>query len=361
VVQRTLRGAFALAVSIAATVFAVRAHAAPPAFVVALEYDAGPSADGCPHVEEFRAGVSHQLGSNPFRPTAAHRVAVRIWRKQGGFDGSVRWSDAHGRWVGDRKLSSQRAECTEIAANVAFAVAVQIQLLAALEPDKPPQPEHTVPSKESAGSDSSSGAPSKASPDSAPKASAPGTNATAEQADAAATPPSERATTSRGSRFRLSAGLGPSLALGIAPHATATGRVFASGRLDWFSLELAIDAALPATGTGAEGSGFSLNRYAATSAACGHVGLFAGCLTATVGRLEARGVGVDRPATASGTFTALGARIAARQDFGRYFASVRVDGLVMPSTWTVTLNDTVAWTTPSVGGLVGLDFGVDFF
>jgi hypothetical protein len=151
------------------------------------------------------------------------------------------------------------------------------------------------------------------------------------------------------------------LALGIAPHATATARVFASGRLDWFSLELAFEAALPATGGGPEGSGFSLNRYAASSAACGHVGLFSGCLTTTVGRLEARGLAVDRPATPSGTFTELGARIAARQDFGRYFASVRVDGLVMASTWTVTLNDTTAWTTPTIGGLVGLDFGIDIF
>jgi hypothetical protein len=151
------------------------------------------------------------------------------------------------------------------------------------------------------------------------------------------------------------------LALGIAPHTTATGRVFASGRLDWFSLELAVDAALPATGGGTEGSRFSLDRYGASSAACGHVALFAGCLTATVGRLEANGLAVDRPAKPSGTFTQLGARVSARQDFGRYFAAIRVDGLVMTSTWTVMLNDTVAWTTPRLGGLAGLDFGVDFF
>jgi hypothetical protein len=33
----------------------------------------------------------------------------------------------------------------------------------------------------------------------------------------------------------------------------------------------------------------------------------------------------------------------------------------MLSPWTVTLNDTVAWTTPRVGGLLGLDFGMYFF
>jgi hypothetical protein len=353
---------------------ATNARAAPRTFVT-IEYDVAPDASGCPDVEEFRASVHRQLGYDPFRRTADRRVAVRIARKETGFNGFIKWSDAHGRWAGDRRLSSVRAECSEIATNLAFSVVVQIQLLAALAPDKPPEPERTVPSNTFAGSASSSGASSKPSPDSTPssdtpsnasldyasRASAQGTSASPEQADAGATPPSGRGTTPRGTRFRLFAGLGPSFALGTAPHATAIGRAFASGRLDWFSLELSIDAALPATGTGPEGSGFSLNRYAASSAACGHIGPFAGCLAATVGHLEAHGLAVDRPATSSGTFTALGARIAARQDFGRYFASVHVDGLVMTSTWTVMLNDTAAWTTPRLGGLLGLDFGIDIF
>jgi hypothetical protein len=58
----------------------------------------------------------------------------------------------------------------------------------------------------------------------------------------------------------------------------------------------------------------------------------------------------------------LGVRIAATHDFGdRYFAGARLEGLVMLSPWTVTLNDTAAWTTPRVGGLIGLDFGMNFF
>ena len=57
----------------------------------------------------------------------------------------------------------------------------------------------------------------------------------------------------------------------------------------------------------------------------------------------------------------MGGRLAATWDFaGRYFASARVDGLVMLSPWTVTLNAMSAWTTPRVGGLVGLDFGARF-
>jgi len=42
-------------------------------------------------------------------------------------------------------------------------------------------------------------------------------------------------------------------------------------------------------------------------------------------------------------------------------AAARVDGLVLLSSPTVKLNKTAVWTTPRVGGLMGLDLGVRFF
>jgi hypothetical protein len=90
--------------------------------------------------------------------------------------------------------------------------------------------------------------------------------------------------------------------------------------------------------------------------------MFAGCLTATGGLLQARGTGVDVPASPTGWFSQAGARIAATADLGRrWFVSARVDGLVMLSSWTVALNDVAAWTTPRVSVLLGLDVGVRFF
>jgi hypothetical protein len=152
------------------------------------------------------------------------------------------------------------------------------------------------------------------------------------------------------------------LALGLAPHATALGRVFVSGRIDPFSLELAVDAALPASQRQDDGSGISLDRIAAGAAACGHLEPFAGCLIATFGRLHASGSGVDKPLSPSGVFSQVGARVAATHDLGeRYFVGARVDGLVMLSPWTVTLNDAVVWTTPRIGAVVGVDFGANFF
>ena len=129
----------------------------------------------------------------------------------------------------------------------------------------------------------------------------------------------------------------------------------------WVSLELGVDAALPATQHQIDGTGFSLDRFAGSGAACGHAGAIAACVTGTVGVLRARGTGVDAPAAPSGMFSQAGARIAATLDFGgRYFAAARLDGLVMLSTWTVTLNNTATWTTPRVGALIGVDVGARF-
>jgi hypothetical protein len=71
---------------------------------------------------------------------------------------------------------------------------------------------------------------------------------------------------------------------------------------------------------------------------------------------------VDTPLSPIGWFSQAGARIAASAELGGpIFATVRVDGLVMLSSWTVSLNDAAAWTTPRVSMLVGVDIGARFF
>jgi hypothetical protein len=148
----------------------------------------------------------------------------------------------------------------------------------------------------------------------------------------------------------------------LAPHPTALGRIFASGQLSRISVELSLDAALPATQREADGSGFSLDRFAAGAAICGHARVLAACLTTTVGLLRARGLGVDAPASSPGLLSQLGARFGATEDLGRrYFVAARVDALVTLSSWTVRLNETAVWTTPRVGLVGGFDLGVRFF
>jgi hypothetical protein len=327
----------------ASVCFAPTARAATPV-PVALEYEVSPDAKGCPAPETFRAAVGRQLGHDPFRPISDRRVAVQITGKEKGFAGVIRWSDANGRWVGDRQLSSRRPDCDGIAADLAFSVAVQIQLLETLAPATPEAPAAPAPPVASL---VPPGPPDRNS------AVSPPTMVVSSPAPRA--PPA-------GTRLQLSLGLGPALAIGLLPRSAAVGRMFVSGRVARFSLEIAIDAALPSEQQQVDGSGFSLDRFAASAAACGHAHVFAACVTTVVGLLRARGFGVDEPASPAGMFSQVGGRLAATRGFGgRYFVQARVDGLVMLSSQTVILNQTTVWTTPRLGALLGVDLGARLF
>ena len=347
-------GALLSAIS-AWALFAATARAAPRPFVV-LEYEVEPDVNGCPGTEEFRSMVERQLGYDPFRPVADQRVAVQIARRGNGLEGRIRWSDDRGRWVGDRRLASRSQICDEITATLAFSVSVQIQLIAMLASSTPePPPQQQAPVVAPAAAQASE--PALTSPPQPNREAAPATPPAPKPASESPPHPDERAR-----RLKLSLGLGPSLALGVAPRPTGLGRIFVSGRVSWFSFEIALDGALPVTQREVDGSAFSLDRFAAGAAACGHVRAFAACVIATAGLLQARGLDVDAPASPAGPFSQLGARLAAARDLGpRYFVAARVDGLVMLSHWTVTLNETAVWTTPRVGVLVGLDVGVRLF
>jgi hypothetical protein len=312
---------------------------AQPRTAVALDYEVAAGANGCPDADQFRASVERQLGYDPFRSAADKHIAVQIAPKDSGFEGHIRWSEADGRSVGERRLSSRRPECREIAASVAFAVAVQIQLIATLAapaPEPPPAPPEPV-------------------------AREPEVKTTVEARPNATPPPPQPEPATPPEPLGLYFGLGPALALGVAPQPTALGRMFVSGRRSWLSFEVGLDAALPVTQHQADGSGFSLRRFAAGAAACGHLYAFAACALATVGLLQARGVDVDVPASPTGLFSQLGARVAATRALGRYFVAARFDALVMTGRWTVALNQSDAWTTPRVGALIGVDLGARFF
>jgi hypothetical protein len=372
---RSVRGLIAVTVSVALqSPWGGQALAASQIFV-ALEYQVLPGASGCADGEGFRDGVQRQLGYDPFRPQAERRVSVRVARSETGYDGRIQWTDARGRNVGERKLSTRRQGCTEILNNLAFAVAVQIQLLAAVAPP-PPAPAASEPSSASTSSPtgSSPSAPT-GSGASAPPADAPPSPETSPPPqppaapDAATSPPrvvvtmpppSPRADPS--SKLQLSLGLGPSLALALAPHPTATGRLFVDGRVSWFSAELSLDGALPVERQEATGAGFSFHRFATEAAACGHAAVLAACFTTGLAYLQASGTGVDAPRTPSGLAAQVGARVVATQEFGgRYFAALRAEGIVLLSRWTVTVNEISVWSTPRLAALIGVDVGARIF
>jgi hypothetical protein len=324
---RSLLAGVALAAALVAPSSPARAA---PETLVALEYELEADSAGCPEAAEFRRRVERQLGYDPFRSIADRRVAVQIARRSGGFEGRIRWSDDRGRWVGDRRLTSRRPGCEEIAANLAFSVAVQIQLLAALAPPEVAPPPPPV-----------------VKPPPAPVAPA---------------PPPPPVPAPRPRSLALSLGLGPSLGVGLAPSPTGLGRLFVDGRVAWFSLELALDAALPVSQRERDGSGFTFDRFDVGGAACGHVRAFAACALGTLDLLRASGFGVDAPASPLGLTGQVGARLALTRALGgQLFLAARIEGLVTPVARTVMLNETPVWTTPRLAATAGLDLGARIF
>jgi hypothetical protein len=325
---------------IAALVLAVSARRANGATdtVARLEYQAD-EPEGCAGEDDLRRMVTDQLGHDPFRPDAEQRVAINITKVDGGFQGRIVWTEADGRPIGQRLLTSRSRDCHEIAANVAFAVALQLQLV-----------------DRAASSDAGVAPPSTAPP---PKTVDDGKRAAAIAERPAG--PTEAPGPAPRTRLQLAVGAGPELGIAMAPQPTAFGRLFVAARLGRVSGEIAADAALPATQQEPDGTGGVVNALGSSVAGCGHLSVASACLIGRLGWIRARGFGVTMPAVSWGRFGELGARVAADRALGRFIVSVHADALVMLSRWNVVLSDAVVWSVPRVGGVVGLDVALRFF
>jgi len=307
--------------------------------VVRLEYQADEQG-GCVGQDELRRMVTEQLGHDPFTPDADRRVAITIAKTEGGFQGRIVWTEADGRRLGQRLLASRSRDCHEIAANVAFAVVLQLQLV-----------------ERGAGDDAGDGGqnaeqpPPKAADDSNHPAAIPERPAPATPADA----PQASATP-----LRLTVGAGPAVGIGMTPQATAFGRLFVAARVGGLSAELAADASLPSTVHEPDGTGVVVNAVGSTAAGCAHVSVASACLLGRLGWLRARGTGVAAPNTSWGRFGEVGLRVAASKELGRFVVSAHTDGLVMLARWNVVLNDAAVWSVPRVGVVLGVDLALRF-
>lgn len=358
---RPARGA-ALTAALFTAVSAGRTSAATDT-VVRLEYQADPQTR-CADEDELRRAVRMQLGRDPFRNDAGWRLSVTITRTDNGFEGQILWTESDGRPFGKRILSSRARDCREIAANLAFAVALQLQLVdRGLLPNPgagTPGPERLgradEPTQRAIGDAavaSRGPPPVRPQPPAPLPPSPPGPPVRSPDQAGTATAPPER--------VRLALGVGPAVGFGLTPEATAFGRVFLLGRLRMFSAEVAADASLPVHQTEPDGTGVRMTALGSSLAGCVHVSMASGCLLGRLGWLRARGTAVTAPSTSWGRFGELGLRVAGTREWGRFSVRVHADALLMLSRWNVLLNDTVVWPIPRVGALIGVDVAVRFF
>ncbi|HEY4185993.1 MAG TPA: hypothetical protein VGP07_13045 [Polyangia bacterium] len=107
---------------------------------VALDYQTDPALAECPSASAFRADITRQLGEDPVRQVARHRLVVRLFASGARLEGRVEWRDASDQWEGERTFSSRSDSCAQLVRAMALATAIQLQLLVATDAGSAPPP-----------------------------------------------------------------------------------------------------------------------------------------------------------------------------------------------------------------------------
>ena len=327
------------------------AKARADAFTVSLEYDASPE---CPDVAAFRAVMISRLGRDPFRDGAPDRVLVRITPRRNALDGRLEWRDVSGRWAGEQTFPLVTTDCVRLARTMGFALAVQIQLLASARATSEPD-----------GGAAATNAPvavhrdDRASnrPVTTPPATAIASKESSTVSVVVNPPPIPRQRPGP----ELVLGAGPSVGVGMSSTPLLLGRVF--GGLVWshVSIELGAEVSLPATTRRADGAGIFQQQLLLGLAGCEVLTRWRMCLLANAGAVRMAGEEVDISRSAMVPVVEAGARVGAVQPVGRrVFLSAYLDGLIVLSRWTATLDHVPVWTAPRFAGALGLDAGVRF-
>jgi hypothetical protein len=320
-----------------------RADSAPK-LRVSLEYEAEEGLD-CPTETEFTETVTARLGYSVFVPPGAgQRLRIEISRGRERTHARIEWFDREQNSEGERRLRSDSPDCEELARNLAFAVAVQIQLHAsALEPPKP-EPESEPETETEPRSDSAPAAPPK--PSSTPKAVVP-----------PLAPGSEHRPVSRGGEPSWFLGAGVLVRSGLSPELAMGGRAFGALATGPVLFELSVHATAPSSLTQSDGSGFNAYEVGASLAPCLRLRALAVCGVGTASQLRVQGEGVDRTRSPSSLLAAAGGRVQlllpVLSRLG-VLAGGEVVAILTPR--TVLLNDGEVWSTAPVAVTVSLNF-----
>jgi hypothetical protein len=312
-------------------------------FAAVLEYVAPPS---CPSVDDFKSLIVGRIGFDPFNEQAPQHVLVAISADEPRLAGRIEWRDAKGKWAGDQAFPAKNDDCSELARAMAFALAVQIHLLAAERSLAEPLPAPARPEHETA-------TPGRQNP---PPPTTAGKGAAARDSSAAESDDRRRSVP-----LAFIAGAGGSLALGMAPGVMPLGRVFGAVAYGAAWFELGGEISTRVSEFRADGAGFSQRALLVSAAGCGSYGMFSGCVLGKGGVIQVEGEQIDVPASPTGSAFQLGLRLGAREELGpSAFFAQRLEGLVNVTRWTVRLDALPVWTAPPVTGVLGLDFGLTF-
>jgi hypothetical protein len=332
-----------------------------------LVYRVDSSLSGCWEETEFRRRISRRTGYDPFHDDAPVSVIVNVTGSTNAIGGRVEWRDAKAGGMGERRFVAKDGNCGKLLAEMSFAIALQIEMLRPAPKPEPARPGSATPSidtdsqtqaSSTVAADTPSPTPSKAQTapsEPAPLASRPEPRTEAEEEDREVSAQTGQSP----AQWSLSAGLGPSIAWGMSPSATADLRLFIALRRNDLSLELAAGGSYPSEEVGWRGFGFRSTWLGGTAALCGHASALSACALGKVGQLRIEGLSVDRPEQPSGFVAHTGLRVGATTELGKgWFFTARLDGLLLLTPHTVEMNDVELWRMPRWSALAGIDVGL---
>jgi hypothetical protein len=309
---------------------------------VALEYEA-PAA--CPSAAEFRTIVSKRLGRVPFVERSPHRVLVRISQAGDALSGDLLWSNGSGDSTGQQSFPSTTRHCAQLIAAMGFALAVQIHLLETEEMD---EGEKRVNQDGLTGAAPTPGAPT-------PEVPGPATSSAQEEPSLSARDPRPRQAAT------FFAGAGGGVFIGMSAKVVPAGRLFGGLRWSAAAVELGLEASAPSVVRRADGAGFSQWYLMSTAAGCALVEGWSACALLKVGAVRVSGRDIDVPKESGATLAQSGLRLGLSQRLkSRAFLSLRAEGLVNLTNWSVELDQTPVWSSPRMAFASGLDFMVLF-
>ena len=337
-VAATQRAVWAVGLTLAALATPREGHARSVVISTRLDYATAP---GCPARDTFQDIVTTRLGYDAFRADASDLVIVRIEPAGRTLEGRLEWRGANGASIGGQTFPSRTGDCAELARAMGFALALQIQLMAA-----------TV-------GESGWGAPPAPPMEAAKARPAPTTPSAAAPVESPGSSVSEPRSPPRGPS--VLAGGGALAGVGISSTPIAIGRLFATAAWTHLALELAGEVSAPSTTNRADGAGFSQEQFLASVAGCGVRSPWSLCAVGKVGEFRVVGQGVDVPLTASGLMIQSGLRLAASHSLGdRAYIIGHAEGLARLTHGTVTLDSLPVWTTPRFAALLGIDVAFRF-
>jgi hypothetical protein len=277
--------------------------------------------------------------------------------------------------MGERQFLAKDDNCAKLLTEMSFAVGLQIDLLRPTARNGAAAPSDGAGDSTSAPISSAATAapfPTLGTPPAAGPSAPAGSLAAPPEREIAATakaprsreatePVAEPATVSLSSRWSMWVGLGPSLAWGLSPSASADGRLFFGVRRDDLSVELAADASYPSSQRYQDGSGFRESLIGASAALCGHRHALALCLLGKASQIRITGLGLDEPRSPSGFVPQAGLRFAAALPLAESWSlAAHLDALGLLRSCTVVLNQVVVWDMPRLGALAGIDLSARF-